>query len=178
MKADALLHPLRMRIVQVLARGCALTTQQLAETLDDVPQATLYRHLQKLVEVGVLTVVEERQVRGARERTYALPAGAALLTQADLAGATPEDHLRYFTTFMAGLLGEFARYLEGGDLDLARDGVGYRTVPLHLSDAEFAEMARAMGEAIAPFAALGPAPERKLRQFSTVVMPAADTPTP
>lgn len=61
MKADALLHPVRMRIVQVPAQGRALTAQQLAEALTEVPQATPYRHLQKLVESGVLIVVDERQ---------------------------------------------------------------------------------------------------------------------
>lgn len=173
-KADSLLHPIRMRLVQVLAQGRALTPAQLAEALPDVPQATLYRHLQKLAEAGLVTVVSERAVRGARERTYALPASGAVLSQGDVAEASSEDHMRYFTTFVAGLLGEFARYTEGGDVDLARDRVGYRTLPLYLSDDEFDAMAAALSKALQPFAAQGPAPGRTLRHFSTVVMPAAD----
>ena len=109
-KADALLHPIRMRLVQVLAHSGPSTPQQLGEALPDVPQATLYRHLQKLAEAGVLSVVEERQVRGAREKTYALPEAGAVLGPDDLANASREDHQRYFTTLVAGLLGDVARY--------------------------------------------------------------------
>ena len=48
-KTDIILHPVRMRILQNLATR-NLTPLQLAEELVNVPQATLYRHLNKLVE--------------------------------------------------------------------------------------------------------------------------------
>ena len=44
-------------------QGAPETAQQLSEELQDVPQATLYRHLNKLEHAGVLVVAEERQVR-------------------------------------------------------------------------------------------------------------------
>lgn len=175
-KADTLLHPIRMRLVQALARSGPMTPQQLGEALADVPQASLYRHLQRLAEAGLLEVVEERKVRGAKERTYALPAAGAVLGASDLASATHADHQRYFTTFVASLLGDFARYLDRPTIDMAADGVGYRTLPLHLTDAEFAEMARAFGEALRPYLANRPGPGRRARHFSTIVMPVEDRP--
>lgn len=180
-QADALLHPVRMRLVQALAQRGPLTPQQLGEALPDVPQASLYRHLQRLVEAGLLTVVEERRVRGAKERTYALPPSGAVLGPEAFAHATREDHQRYFTTFVAGLLGDFARYLDQPSIDLLADGVGYRTMPLHLSDAELQAMLQALGEAMRPFLANRPSPERRTRQFSTVLMPVSipdSDPTP
>ena len=49
---------------------------------------------------------------------------------------TMDDHRRAFLTFVAGLLGDLDRYLEAGDVDPARDGVGYRQQALYLTDEE------------------------------------------
>jgi len=70
--ADLLLHPVRLRIVQAFLGDRALTTGELRAELPDVPPASLYRHIARLVDAGVLGVVSERRVRGAVERTYIL----------------------------------------------------------------------------------------------------------
>jgi hypothetical protein len=108
---------------------------------------------------------------------YALVEGAAKLSAEDLAAATPEDHLRYFTMFLAGLLGDFGRYLQRDNVDLVADGVGYRQVPLHLTDQEFAELAGRLNAALAPALGNRPGGERKRRMFTTVVMPTTEPTT-
>ena len=70
--AELLLHPVRLRIMQAFLGDRALTTSQLSAELSDVPAASLYRHVARLVRANVLQVVAERQVRGAVERTYVL----------------------------------------------------------------------------------------------------------
>ena len=79
--ADLLLHPVRLRIVQAFLGDRALTTGELHAELDDVPTASLYRHVAHLVDAGVLSVVAERRVRGAVERTYVMRAAAARLAR-------------------------------------------------------------------------------------------------
>jgi len=64
-----LLHPVRMRVV--LALGSEdLTTKQLRKRIPDVAQASLYRAIARLVNVGIIAVVERRQRGGAMERVY------------------------------------------------------------------------------------------------------------
>ncbi len=75
--ADLLLHPVRLRVVQVLLGDRVLTTGELHEELPDVPAATLYRHVGLLADAGVLAIVSERKVRGAAERRYRLVPAAA-----------------------------------------------------------------------------------------------------
>jgi DNA-binding transcriptional ArsR family regulator len=175
---DLLLHPVRIRIVQALAGGRHLSPAELAGELNDVPAATLYRHLNTLADAGVLAVVEERPARGTPERVYALVDGAASPAPEDLARATPEDHLRWFTMFLASLLADFGRYLARERVDFVADGVGYRQVPLQLTDQEFAELAGRLNAALAPAVGNGPAPGRRRRMFTTVVMPTdQETPT-
>lgn len=175
-KAQLILHPDRIRIIQLFASGAQLTSQQISSALSDIAPATLYRHISKLANAGILKVVEERAVRGALEKTYALPEGAANLSGQDVANVTPEEHMRYFVVFITSLLGDFARYLERDKIDLEGDGVGYRQVGLYLSDEEFQQMVKALNDVIKPLLTNQPRSDRRLHQFSTIIMPASDIP--
>jgi DNA-binding transcriptional ArsR family regulator len=170
-RADLILHPVRMRLIVTLARR-QLTTRQLSEALPDVPQATLYHHLGTLTRGGLLRIVSERQVRGTVEKVYAIAEDNATLSQADLAQASRDDHLRYFTVFVATLLDGFARYLQqDAAIDLLRDGAGYKQVPFYLSDDEFVAMVLAFNRALLPYLANEPSPERRRRLFTTILFP-------
>jgi DNA-binding transcriptional ArsR family regulator len=170
-RADLILHPVRMRLIVTLARR-QLTARQLSALLPDIPQATLYHHLGILTRAGLLRVVSERRVRGTVEKVYALAEENASLSPADLANASREDHLRYFTVFVTTLIGDFARYLQqDGPLDLFADGAGYRQTLFYLSDDELVEAATALNRALLPYLANGPAPGRRRRVFSTILYP-------
>ena len=175
-RADLMLHPVRMRLLVALARR-RLTARQLSELLPDIPQATLYHHLGLLTRAGFLRVVSERQVRGSVEKLYAFAEDHTLLTRADLANASPEDHLRYFTIFVTTLIGDFARYLQQNQpIDLFADGAGYRETPFYLSDEEFTQAAAAVSQALEPFLRNQPAPHRRRRLFATITFPDAESP--
>jgi DNA-binding transcriptional ArsR family regulator len=167
---DVLLHPVRLRIVRALAPAREATVQEIADALPDVAPATLYRHVNKLAAAGLIATASERAVRGATERRYRL--ATAAVANLDLTGATTDDHLRYFVTFVATLIDDFAAYLARGAPDYRVDGVGYRQIPLQLTDAEFRRMTKAISVAVAPFLALPASPKRSARVLSTIVMPA------
>jgi hypothetical protein len=175
-QADLVLHPVRLRIILAFAKGRRLTPQQVAAVLPDVPQATLYRQIERLYRGGALAVAAERRVRGAVERTYVLAEGGASVSPEDLAKSSRDDHLGYFTAFAAGLIAQFQQYLERSDIDLVKDGVGYRQAVLNLTDAELMEMARALNVALGRFLAHEPGPGRKRRLLATVLFPLDDGP--
>jgi DNA-binding transcriptional ArsR family regulator len=171
--ADLLLHPVRLRIVQTLLGHRALTTGELAGELADVPTATLYRQVATLAEAGVLEVVGERRARGAVERTYRLVVEAASVTGRDAAGMTVDEHRRAFATFVAGLLGDFDRYLDrsGGAPDAVRDRVGYRQAAVWLTDEELDGLIAELRAAVTARMDRGPAAGRRRRLISTVLLP-------
>jgi DNA-binding transcriptional ArsR family regulator len=171
---ELLLHPVRMRIVQAFLGRESLTTGALRRELADVPVATLYRHVSALLEGGVLEVVGERRVRGALERTLVLHVARAHVDAEAARDMTDEDHRHAFSTFVAGLLGAFDRYLASGDVDLGRDLVGYRQAALHLTDEETAQLLDELRAAVLARAELGPGPGRRRRLLTTVLMPADD----
>jgi Helix-turn-helix domain len=168
--AGLLLHPVRLRIVQAFLGDRALTTTQLRSELPDVPPASLYRHVAMLVDAGVLSVVTERRVRGAVERTYILRMAAAAISPDEIEAMSREDHRQAFMMFIAGLMGDFDRYLEREDLDPMRDGVGYRIAGLWLDDTEHAEFLRDLARVVQPRLANAPKPGRRRRILGTILL--------
>jgi len=163
-----------LRILQAFLGDRALTTSELRVELPDVPTASLYRHVALLVDAGVLSVVAEHRVRGALERTYVLRSAAASVSLDEVAKMTPDDHRQAFLAFVAGLIGDFDRYLARGDVDLLRDGVSFRMTAMWLDDAELAELARELITALQPRLQNAPKPGRKRRIFGTVLLPGTE----
>ncbi len=169
--ADLLLHPVRLRIVQAFLGDRALTTTELRAELPDVPPASLYRHVARLVDAGALGVVSERRVRGALERTYILRAAAARIGVGELEQMSVDDHRRAFIAFVAGLLGDFDRYLARGKIDPMRDGVSYSLAGMWLDDAELTELRADIQRIFGPRLANPPRPGRKRRILGSVLLP-------
>jgi len=139
-KAEIILHPVRIRIIQALVRGDRMTAQQLQERLVDVPQATLYRHLKKLMESGVLTVVDEIPNRGTIEKVYMLPEKGAEISVEELQQSSPDDHMTFFMNYLASIIGEYGRYIHRSNVDLVKDGVSYRQFSAYLTEEENLKM--------------------------------------
>jgi Helix-turn-helix domain len=174
--AALLLHPVRLRIVQAFLGDRALTTSQLSAELADVPAASLYRHVARLVDAGVLQVVAERRVRGAVERTYVMRLATARVRLDELASMTAEDHRQMFMAFTAGLLADFDRYLKRPGFDLVRDGVAYAIDAMWLDDAEYRELMVEIYQVLQPRRANVPKKGRRRRMIASVLLPADEAP--
>ena len=69
---DCIANPVKCKLlIEIYSHGQA-TAKYLSDKFDDIPQATLYRNLKKMLSDGLLKVIEETQVRGTVEKTYAL----------------------------------------------------------------------------------------------------------
>jgi Helix-turn-helix domain len=169
--ANLLLHPVRLRVVQAFLGDRPLTTTELRTELPDVPTASLYRHVARLVDAGVLAVVSERRVRGALERTYVLRVTAASIGLDELASMSPDEHRHAFMAFVAALLADFDRYLASGDIDFLRDGVSYSLTGIWLDDAELTELRRDIFRVFQPRLANVPKPGRQRRILGSVLLP-------
>jgi hypothetical protein len=172
-KADLIIHPVRLRIIQSFGADRRLTAQQVAATLPDIPHASLYRHLRLLVEGGVLEIIEERPVRAVYEKVYALVSAAANVGPAEYGLQSPSEHLTHFTTFLGLLLGDFERYLAAHPApDVRVDGVAYYQLPLALTDEEYQRLVTTLQAVLTPLLAHEATPERRRRLLSLIAMPA------
>ena len=66
-KADLIIHPVRLRIMQALTNQ-TLTTQEITDELGDVPKSSVYRHLKMLLDGGLIAVAETNLVKGIGEK--------------------------------------------------------------------------------------------------------------
>jgi len=174
--ADLLLHPVRLRIVKAFLGDRALTTGQLTSELADVPAASIYRHVARLAQAGVLQVVAERRVRGAVERTYTLRAAAAAITPGEAAAMSADEHAAAFMGYVAGMIDDVDRYLASGRIDPQRDGADYRAGAMWLSDDEFAAFLRDLATVFQPRLANAPGKGRTRRMIYAVFVPVPEKP--
>jgi len=200
-KIDAILHPVRLRIITAI-QDREMTPQQLKQAIPDVPQATLYRHIAVLEREGILKLIAVNPVRGANERLLALSGpAAASITEEELVQADRGDHLRYFTSFVISLLKSFERSLESvEDIREITGRIGYHTHPVYLNGEELADFSREFNTLIRKYSAPerngtdrntqgrippdrkewippGPLDRRERYLLSTILMPAADKQT-
>ena len=127
--SDVITNPVRMKILQFLQVKGNATTKQICEELPDVPQPTLYRHINYLLKEEVLIVKSERKVRGSLERLLTLNE-AKFTENADIADIAYQ--------FLMGLYGSFRIYSEKGNSDPVTDMLCLRTSMLTLTDESYA----------------------------------------
>jgi|SRR5699024_6262585 len=169
--SSALLHPVRLRIVQALLGEGELTTHQLHEHLTDVPIATLYRHVAHLVRHDLIEVADEQRIRGTSEKTYRLASGFANPSAEELNSLSNEELLTAFTVFTSGLIRDFGAYLESGEPDLHADRVSFAQASFWASDEEIDAFGRSLMTALEDLLANDRSPNRRRRTLSTVLMP-------
>ncbi len=168
-KSDFILHPVRMKIIQQLSKGPA-TVMELKEWVSGVPQATLYRHLNLLSKNEIIYVVEERKVRGAVERTYALDQNSAYISAEEAANLSKEDHMKMFMTFVSNVTGEVEAYLNG-NTNLKTDIFGYNQLDLYLNDEEWEELSQGMQELIGKYVPNRPSKHNKKVKLVQMLVP-------
>ncbi len=172
-KANLLLHPIRLQIVTALSNR-QMTAGELAETIPAVPLTTLYRHINMLVEGGMLKVVNETQVRGTVERTYALATRPSLNAD-DLRGMKKQDFQQAFMIYLSSLMGAAQHYLDSKedneDFNPLADGMDLNLGTLHLNDDEFQLLNRRILELILSAAVIPAGEGRKPRTFTYLFIP-------
>ena len=146
---DLVLHPVRSRLVQQPS-GRLRTTTPPREAPPDVTQAPLYRHVTALLEAGVVTVVEERRVRGATERTLALGDALAHVDQEGLRAMSTAQLASALRAFLADLAADADRALAADDPSL-RDLWGFGRGPIHVDADDLAAIQEGFSALLAPY---------------------------
>jgi DNA-binding transcriptional ArsR family regulator len=167
---DALIHPVRLRILLTLANR-HMTALELNKALPDIAQATLYRHLRALHAAGILQVVEERQVYSVMEKVYAVDTTRTVARAEDLSQMSKEDQQQMFMLFISTVMAQFNHYLSADQADTTHDQTLYRQIPLYLSDAEFTELFTEIGASVIKRLVNAPEPQRTRRLLTIIAHP-------
>ena len=111
----AIASPLRMELIQAFVHGDRLTVQDIARHVGK-PHSSLYYHIRKLVDVGVLVEVEKR-LKGRRyESVYSVVAERLEFAASESASAQRDAMSRLVTSMLRQASREFETALESDTL--------------------------------------------------------------
>ena len=161
---EACMNSTRQRIIQVIMINKEATSAEIGEELQDIPRASLYRHIKVLLDAGIITVVKGEVKRGSVEKTCAM---APQMPYSD----TNEEYNSLIQSALMGLQGEFYRYFSGENPDPQRDLLTVGSASLMMSDEEMMEFIKAYGELIQRYMSNKPAEGRKVRKVTFVISP-------
>ena len=166
-----LLNPVRMKIVMMFLDNSLHTIGEIKDGLRDIPSASLYRHINRLMEDGILKVVSETKKRGAIEKTYQLKTNPFDQLNQIATEGTRDENKELFYVFAMTLVMEFNTYMEKDTVDLQQDSVGFRSFPLYVTDKENEEFLDGFRSLLSKYVTNEASEERTLRKFSFVYAP-------
>lgn len=147
-KVEILMHPVRMKISQALMRNKenGLTPLEMVKIIKDIPQATLYRHIQILLDSGIIRVIKEKKVKSVSEKYYALNEEEATLNGSEWNKASDEEKLDYVSFYQLSLMTQYQSYLMKLEEQNCQDGATFSLVELKMDDESFKEFQNELNE--------------------------------
>ena len=132
---NLLLNPIVLRLLPHFINHEEITTKEVSNYVS-VPQATLYRYINKLEENGIIRVIREEYKRGSYEKVYTLVFNPYQEISKQFKEGTIDDKQTIFTMFMLNITNQFNQYIEKEDTNIEKDETGFHTFSLLLSAEE------------------------------------------
>lgn len=164
-------HPVKCKLLLEILNCEQTTAKHLSETFSDIPPATLYRYLKKMTADGVLKIVNQTQVRGAVEKTYALAIDLKQEMNDVLDNNSGEAYMQTFIQYMLGFAEQFQEYCKKVDIDIVKDKSGFSLSPLYLSDEELEEFMKNYLMITEKYKNNSATQGRKLRSIGLIIAP-------
>ena len=161
--AEVVMNPVRQRIFQYFLLHKTGTVKELKKELPDVPNASLYRHINILSDYSILIVVGENRIRGTVESIYQLNKDA--LAAEDESGNAVQMSL-------LGTCASFARYFARGNVDPQKDMLLLTNCTLLLTDEEFSSFLSEINEIALKYMKAESAENGKTRRITLISAPA------
>lgn len=159
-----IMNPVRLRIVQYLIVHGTGTVSQIKEELNDIPPASLYRHIKTLHSAGYIIVTEEKKIRGTVEKTY-------VLNPTPMKEPTKEDAEHLIHGMLLSLMASFTKYFAKEDADPVKDMLSMSTSVMFLTDEELVELLTKIGEVFSPHINNKNTEGRKARRITFISSP-------
>lgn len=168
---DTFTNPVKCKIFMEVQKCKETNAKHLAETLSDVPQATLYRYLKKMTADGILKIVNETPIRGVIEKTYAIAMDMKKGFEEMIDQNSGEAYMQSFMQYMLGFAEQFQTYCGQDNIDIINDRSGFSLTHLYLTDEELEALVKKIGDTIKPFTENPSREDRNVRTIGLIVSP-------
>ncbi len=133
-KLKILTDPISNKIIQLIRIKGQMTVSEIIDANTGIPRATIYRRIEKMVEVGAIYVADTNKIRGQVEKIYAIK---DIFVQGS---PSNEDNLKLTTMSLMSILGQYEAYFQGEDVDINRDKLFMVNYCISLNDKDFSDM--------------------------------------
>lgn len=148
-KVEILMHPVRMKICQALMRNKekGLTPLEMVKIIKNVPQATLYRHLQTMVDSGIVRVIKEKKVKSVSEKYYAINEEEVNIEGSEWNRLSNKEKLDYISYYQLSLITQYQSYLKKlGEQNSQEDNATFSVVELKIDEEHFIKFQNELNE--------------------------------
>lgn len=121
--------------LELIDQDEGLSIMQLNQLLEDVPQATLYRHMNAMFEDGLVKVVNKKKTRSGEEKFYAINTETYKIDEAEWNLASYHDKVNFITFYFMYILQSYQSYHK--TLDENKDTSTFSIAKLNLDESKF-----------------------------------------
>jgi len=158
--------PLSMKVLRLLIHN-DMTVKEIRDSLKDIAQATLYRHIKKMHSAGLVKISKEEIVNGIIKKTYTID--NAKLELEDIKDMTNEEYEGFFMKFIAILVADFKDNLDNNK-DCKKE-ISFTQLAIYLSEEEEEELSKEITEVLTKYRKNKKTKNRKQKILSSIYMP-------
>ncbi|WP_142829708.1 transcriptional regulator [Planococcus soli] len=172
MEFDFFKNQVRFKIaLELIDVDEGLSIMQLNKVLKEVSQATLYRHVNSMVEDDLLKIVGINRSGKVEEKIYALNTQAYKISEEDWQSATYSEKIKFVTYFFMYILQNYKNYYESSMANQSQDQSTFSLVKLNLTNDSFNDFQTELGTLIEKYYNMEESEDGTDRTISLVIIP-------
>ena len=163
-----LTDPVSNRILQMIRVRKKMTISDILSENTNLPRATVYRKIEKMLDVGAIEIVDSHKVRGQTENVYAIKT---------IYIANPEnneDSFKMVTISLMQILDQYDRYFKSENADVNKDKLFLLNYAISLSDKDFSEMMSGIFKIVDKYQKKKSSSDAKLRNLYLLSVPGGE----
>ena len=172
MEFDLFKNQVRFKIaLELIDVDEGLSIMQLNKLLKEVSQATLYRHVNSMVDDDLLKVVGINRIGKVEEKLYALNTQAYKISEDDWLSATYSEKIKFVTYFFMYILQNYKNYHESSVENQSPDRSTFSLVKLNLTNDSFNDFQSELSTLMEKYYNMKDTEEGTDRTVSLVIIP-------
>lgn len=172
MEFDLFKNQVRFKIaLELINIEEGLSIMQLNKLLKEVPQATLYRQVNSMVDDQLLKVVGNQRIGKVEEKLYALNTAGYKISEEDWNSASYTQKINFVTYYFMYILQNYKNYHETSIAENFQDQSTFSLVKMDLTDEAFNEFQLELSSLLEKYYKVPKSDESKDRTVSVVIIP-------
>lgn len=163
-----LTDPVSNRILQMIRVRKKMTISDILSENTNLPRATVYRKIEKMLDVGAIEIVDSHKVRGQTENVYAI--NTIYIANPE----NNEDSFKMVTISLMQILDQYDRYFRNGNADVNRDKLFLLNYAIPLSDKDFSAMMSDIFKIVDKYQKKKVSPDAKLKNLYLLSAPGGE----